>query len=346
MLLWIDGFDHYGPNASAMLDGVYSSLEGVTLVNQGARTGLRAARVEMVVNNSGLRRVLPGKRSVVGLAFGFNISALPTDPSSMALAQFLDEEGKIISTLTVLPTGSVQFRKDGRAGEVVGTSAPTILPGAYQHFECEVSGSSGAAEVRINGVTILSTASSGATGEIAQVMVAGCYGYPKTGALGISMLVDDLACRDNLGTKNNGWIGDQKCYTRFPDQDGLELDWLPSEGVTSWPMLDNVPPLDATQYLQASEAGKRTAVGIASFPTEIVAISGVYTATRLWKTDAGNAKVAVDIISGGVETSHNNHPISTRPAWYGDITELNPSTGAPWLVTEINAAEVLLERIE
>lgn len=343
-LLWIDGFDHYGGQAARMLDGVYAQIEAVTLTSVGARTGQRCASIQVVYNDSGMRRVLPSATDTVGFGFAFNINELPTRSIDLGLGQVLDQDNVPMATLIIMPTGAIVLRLGGRTGSVLAQSDPeTVLPGSFQHFECQFSPAG--CEVRINGVTVLNSVDSGVTRPIAQLYLGGCQGYPKTGATAVTMLVDDLFARDGLGSTNNSWIGDQKVYTRLPDEDGPEQDWTPSTGSEAWPILDNVPPIDG-EFISAVEAAKRTSVGMAAFPDEIVAISGVYTATRLWKTDAGNAKVAVDVISGASETDNAPHPLSTAPRWYGDMFELNPATGLPWLVTDINAAQVVIDRTE
>lgn len=344
MLLWIDGFDHYGGDVARLRDGVYSEVNGGSLVSTGARTGLRCVSIQVAQNHSGLRRVLPQTVPVVGVGFAFNINVLPSDSTSLALCQILDEDNNPAATLTVMPTGALQLRAGGRVSPVTKQSAAeVIMPGSYQHFECEFG--DGTCEVRINGVTVLNSVDTGVTLGFAQVMLGGCLGFPKIGAGTLIMLLDDAFARDGSGAINNSWIGDQKVYTRMPDEDGAEHGWTPSTGSTAWEILDNVPPVDS-QYINATDIGDRTSVGFAAFPGEIVAISGVYTASRIWKTDAGNAKVAVDVISGASETAHANHPISTAPRWYGDMFETNPATSLPWLVADINAAQVVLERIE
>lgn len=344
MLLWIDGFDHYGGDVARLRDGVYAQVQGVELTNVGARTGARCAYITPSVNDSGMRRVLPSTVPVVGLGFAFNLNNLPTDSTSVALCQILDENNAPAATLTVMPTGAIQLRAGGRTSTVITQSAAEVVAtGSFQHFECEFG--AGTCEVRINGVTVLNTATSGVVLGFAQVMVGGCNGFPKSGAGLVRMHLDDAFCRDGSGALNNSWIGDQKVYTRLPDEDGAEQDWTPSTGSTAWEILDNVPPIDA-QYINATAAGERTSVGFGAFPTEIVAISGVYTASRIWKSDAGNAKVTVDMISGASETAQADHPLSTAPRWYGDMFETNPATSLPWLVTDINAAQAVLERIE
>lgn len=348
-LIFADGFDHYGPSVSRMLDGVYASMEGVTISAAAARTGTYGVSIQAVYNDSGMRRVLPNLRAVVGIGFAFNLNVLPNGDEGLALAQFLSASGATIITLTVRPTGAVQCRRGGRSGVVLAESGPVIRAGSYQHFECEAvfNGVSSAIEVRINGVTVLSDVSLdfGAS-QCAQVYIGGCYGYPKTGAAAVIMRLDDLYCRDDLDDELDDFVGDQKVYTRMPASDGAEQEWSIAVGTTSYAMLNSIPPDDGAKFLTASEAGKRTSVGISAFPSEIVAISAVYTATRLWKNDAGNAKVAVQVDSEGTETAQPAHPISTAPSWYGNVFTNNPATGAPWTVEEVSALSVIIDREE
>lgn len=349
MLLHADGFDHYGNVAARLLDGVYAQAAGVTFVTSGQRTGTAAIKINAIANDSGLRWVLPGVRDKVGVLYAFNMNTLPVGPSAVALLQFLDASNNPVATITVLPTGSLEYRLGGRTAPVEVTGSPSVRTGSMQHFECEASfGLAGATaiEVRINGVTVLNKSGMSAPSACAQVYIGGCYGFPKTGALGVEMIIDDLGVRDGLGTANNTFMGDLKAYTRFPTSDGVEQDWDISSGVDAFAMLDNVPPLDGSEFLSAVAAGERTSVGIGDFPDSIVSVAGVVLASRIWKTDAGNAKVAVQFAEGGSETTNDPHPISTAPSWYGDVSETNPSTGAPWLIADVNALEVVLDREE
>lgn len=344
-LIWMDGFDHYGGSAARLLDGVYSQTLGVTLTNVGARTGSYCAKINTSSPHAGMRRVLPVARTTVGCGFAFNIDNLPIYAGDLCLLAVLGGDIRGLATLSITPTGAVQLRRGSYDGPVVAQSAAeVVMPDSFQHFECEFSGEN--CEVRINGVTVLNTTSSGVTQPIEQLYVGGAWGLYRTGAAFVTMLLDDLFARDGEGPDNNSWIGDKKVYTRFPATDGPDQDWTISVGDQSWAMLDNVPPLDNSEYLTADVAGKKVSVGIAPFPSDIVSIAGVYVATRLWKNDAGNAKVQVQVESGAASTANPTHPISTAPVWYGDVAATNPETGAPWLISEISNLRLAITRDE
>lgn len=342
-LMWADGFDHYGGITARLLDGVYSQIEGVALSAANPRTGGYAMRVSPIANNSGARRVLPAETTKVGFGYAFNLSALPTDTKSLMLGQFLTKENTVILTITVYPTGAVAVRQGGWQGTLLNLSGPeVIMPGSYQHFECSLDDSN--LEIRVNGVTVINMTSLPILPPTAQIFVAGGYGYPKGGAL-VTMDVDDLFCRDASGATVNSWVGDKKVYTRMPDEDGPDQDWTPSVGSEAWPILDNVPPIDS-QFVTATTVGDKTSVGFAAFSSDIVSIAAVYVAARLWKTDAGNAKVSVDMVSGLDDTANDPKAISNAPRWYGQVFEVDPATAMPWTIADLNASMVRLERKE
>lgn len=342
-LMWADGFDHYGGVTARLLDGVYSDISGVTLSAANPRTGGYAMRVQVVNNSSGARRVLPGETTKVGFGYAFNLSALPTDAYGLMLGQFLTKENAVLLTVSVYPTGAVAVRQGGWQSPVVRLSGPEIImPGSYQHFECSLDDSN--LEIRVNGVTVLNMTDLPVLAPTAQIFVAGGYGYPKTGA-NVIMDVDDLFSWNAAGSTVNTWVGDKKVYTRMPDEDGPDQDWTPSVGSEAWPILDNVPPVDS-QYIMATDAGEKTSVGFAAFSSEIVSIAAVYVATRVWKTDAGNAKVSFDMVSGVDATANAPVAISNAPRWYGQVFEVDPATSMPWTITDLNASLVRIERTE
>lgn len=349
MLRWADGFDHYGASAR-LRDGqaAYASASGVTLDTTNPRTGAACARLTGGFE-TGLRRIYGADLQDAGVGYAFFIPTLPSNSTSLCLASWRDNGNVTQSCIMVSSTGQVVLRRGSNTGPIIATSAPCVYDGAYQHFEAKLAlgDTDGACEVRINGVTVLNISGVDTrTGgpEIGQVQVGcdsqGVFGFPAY------MLVDDIFAWDSTGSGSevNDFIGDKKAYTRLPAGDTPTADWVPSVGSLQYPMLDNVPPQDATQYLQADDVGEATQVTLAPFPAEIVAVTGVYVVTRLFKTDAGAANAQVSVVSGASVEAGTDRALSTAPVWYGDVFETDPATGAPWLLADLNDAELLLER--
>lgn len=348
MLRWMDGFDHYGTDAARLRDGVYAGANNVSLVDTNPRTGERCLRITGG-NDCGVRRIFDADLVTAAVGYAMFLPSLPTDSKSVTLAQFRDNANEAQLTVCLSSTGQVIAKAGTMAGgSVIGTSAPCVYDSSYQHVEVKgVIGAAGGVEVRINGVTVLNvtgvdTQPDGTESTTAQVLVGGAStaitGFPPY------MLVDDLYAWDTTGAANNDFLGDKKVYTRLPDADTPTADWVPATGLLQYPMLDNVPPLDSSEYIFAEEAATQTQVGLSELPGEIVAISGVQTYTRAFKTDAGDANLQVSVVSGVTVEPGLDRPLSQAPIWYTDVVENDPATGAPWLLADLNAAQVLIER--
>lgn len=352
-LLWADGFDHYGAVVGYLTQGPYASVSQVALssANPGPRTGERCIRIVGGVD-TGVRRIFGEDKDVAGVGHAFILPTLPTNNSSVCLASFRTAGNVSLVSLGVGSTGQLILKRGefDTGGVVLATSSPCVLSGSYQHFECRAEIADGVCsfEARINGVTRLSVVGAVVPeGKSAQVQIGtsgqGVFGFPAY------MGVDDLYAWDDTAGGTADFLGDKKVYTRFPASDGALQDWVPSVGSDGYAMLDNNPPVDGVDYLTAANLGSandRSEFGIAMFPAEVVSVAGIVIATRLFKTDAGNAKVLVGVSSGGAEAVGEEHALSTAPTWYHDVFETDPDTGTVWTLAAVNALTETLERTE
>jgi len=348
-LEWFDGFDQYGPTVARLLDGVYAEYEGVTLSTANPRTGVRHLRISAGSNDAGVRRVLSTPTTAFGLGYAFSITSLPTDVNSFALMQARNSNNTPVFTVLVGPSGDVYIRNGGRNGAVLEHYVnPAVFANSYQHFEMKFDDGF---KVWLNEVLIIDSIAvpSGISGgnTVASVKI-GNGGYPLTGAM-FTWDVDDLFCYNLTGTDNLGPIGDCKVYTRFPDADGPTQDFAPSVGTDAFAMLDNVPPQDGTEYLTATglePLPKRSDFTLPDLPLEIVEVKGVLLATRMFKTDAGSAKVVAGVVSDAVEAASGEHSLGQAPVWFSDVFDTDPGTAGPWSLSTANDITVFIERSE
>ena len=355
MLLWMDGFDHYGGTVALLTQGVYAQATGVALSTALPRTGTYCARITPLTGDRGLRRILGADYQEVGIGYAFNIPTLPTDSETLVLCAYADNAYEVQCALVLSSTGQIILYRGKPSptpgpAVVLATSAPCVTAGSYNHFEARmfVDDYGGACEVRLNGVTVLNV-----TGVDNAAVPGAVVAQVKIGMLDnvyqdfpAYMDVDDLFAWNVDGALNNDFVGDKKVYTRFPDADTATEDWDVATGADSFAMLDNAPPLDGSEYLEAPTSGLTTIVGLADLPAEVVSIAGLMVATRAFKTDAGNAKILVSMVSVGDEAPGVEHATTLAATYYGDIYESDPDTGLPWTVSGFNAAQLQLERTE
>lgn len=351
MLIHADGFNIYGSDPARLLDRVYSDAVACTLPTVNPRTGARHLRYNGRANNSGLRRALGSPKTVVGIGAGTFLPDLPLNNIDCAFCQFRTGANVNMLTIGISSTGRLLAIAGGRGGTVLGQSEQIIRAGAYQHIEArwERGVADGSLEVRVNGRTRLNLididTTNGLDEDCEQVFI-GLGGLPKNGAP-LFIDHDDLFFWDDTGDTNTDFIGDKKCYTRLPSADGAENDWEPVTGSQRFAMVNNVPPEDASAFIFAvgnTTAPERQTLQIDDFPGEIVAIAGVVSYSRLWKTDAGDAGVTVGVISGASEAQGGEHALDQSPGWYQDVFEEDPATSAPWTLGALNDMLASLER--
>lgn len=340
----MDGFDHRGTVAARLLDGEYSSSNNVEISASAARTGQYGLRIHAGANDSGLRWRPHASKDAIGYGHTFGVSRLPDDDRSAAITQILTAEGDVLATTLLTPTGAISCRLGGRLGTLRGISqAEVILPGSDQHIEH--AWIDGALEIRVDGTTCLNVPDVGYSGPIGQTMFGGCYGYPKTGAILLYYNLDDLYVWDTVGSDVNTFVGDQGVYTRLVDADGTIVEWLGTQPGDLYPLIDNVPPNDAS-YIYATETEAKASFGVSDYPTNLIAVTATQVSSRMWKTAPGDAKVALGVASGSSEEIADAHALSANPRWYRNVFEKNPATGLPWLVGDLNNADAIIERTE
>lgn len=343
-LLWIEGFDHYGTGSAGATiaeAGAWAELDNASPSTANPRTGTCALRIGLA---STARRVLGGPIANCGAGGAFYLSQLPgASNRACRILAFKDAANNDQITLTIETTGTIGV---WQGLTQIHTSTDLVYARSYFHLEAYVvvDSAAGALEVRVNGVTFINLTGIDTdprgTGEVSQIEIA------QGASAGLTMDVDDLFAWSGAGSDNNDFIGDKKVYTVVPNADTATEEWSLASGTDTYAMLDGIPPVDGSAYIYADAAGPKSVVELGSIPAEVVAIAGAMSATRAWKTDAGNAKVLPSVISGGTEDTGDEHALSQAPTYYHDVYETDPNTGAPWTVSGINAAQYGIERTE
>lgn len=354
MIIVGDGFDHYGGRL-AMLDGAWAEVDS----NLNVQTAQKRTGTHSLGKNSGssaeiARRVLPGSTyDNVGFGAAMFWTNLPTTNNRSLVCQWRDGSNSAVCTVTLQSTGDMAVKKGDQNGTVVGTtSGGPIVASAFQHIEAffTFAGTSGAVEIRVNGVTVLdlTNVDIGAASSVRQ-FVWGCTAGSGSGAY----FIDDLYIYDDQGTDNNAiGIGDLKLQLIKPNADTAQADWTRNTGSADYDAIDDTAPDDDTTYLSASTSNDLSEFDLEDTDPLAESIKFIATYTSARKTDAGSASIKVGLASSNIgspptpaQSLGDEHTLSEVYTYYMDIFETDPATGSAFTPSAVDDARLLLQRV-
>lgn len=360
-VLWMEGFGVYGEDETNMVDGVWASVAGV-LSTTHARTGTYALRNGANSDTNQNRRILGAAKTTCGTGFALWVDALPADNNQFGLIVFCDTGNLPQLYIVLQSTGKLSaYRGDAinNVAALLGETADgVIVAGAFQHVECKATfnNSTGAVELRVNGVTRLSLTGvdtvASANSECSQIRyVNGIGGSGSTGLPGgVFSYIDDVFAWDTSGAQNTDFQGDRRVRTFFPAADTAAADWSLFGAANGYACIDEVTPDEDTTYIEAAPlVGSPPTELVSEFgmedpPATIGAISAVQTIVRARKTEAGDCSIQVSALSGSSASDGTERAITEQYTYWSDIHELNPDTGTPWNESTLTSAKLRITR--
>lgn len=369
MIRWADPFDQYGGDETAMAEGPagWAQIDGEEwgLSTANPRTGAWALRLTPgLSSHSMVRRVIGDSLAEAKVGYGVFVASLPTqeypgdapfqggrieilsfrDAANVVQLTFvLGTNGQVVAYLGSHPT----ITSGWALTTFIERSDPTILvpARAYSHleFKVKIDATDGYIEVRLNQVTIMNvtgicTQASG-NAETSQIAI----NKEGVNAMSGTFDFDDMVCSDTLGPYETDFVGDQKCFYFPPNSDTAVAAFTPSVGGTSYGVVDEIPPNDADYLGLAATTGK-TAVGHAALGGAIASIAAVCALQRSWKTDAGVCDMAPGLLQGATYAAGDGQPQSTGPGYYIETFHVDPVTGVPFTVSDIDTLKQVVER--
>ena len=223
--LYMDGFDHYGDDLDNMANAGWSIVNvgshlRLGVPSWGARTGTSCLVVGTFA--SGIieaRKALSATTNHLLVSFGYSISNLPS--SNIPMFTVRDSGGASLYTVGVTPTGAVYI-----TGSTINavTAGPVFTPQVWHFFEMEFDTANDFTlrvdDALASEAPVLTTAMNGGTIAMIDAM------YPTPSAT-FSGAMDDLFVRDGNGAVNNGFLGDRRIATIFPNGDSDDAGWEP-----------------------------------------------------------------------------------------------------------------------
>ena len=353
-LLFIDGFDHYDPQArdalgDAMLargKAAYLSPDATRIV--GRRPSSWALRLP-VGNGGGYVKNLDA--SVTSMLVGAALRVGPFSSGSgiePVLLGIRDVNSQVLYLVKLGDDARLRlYRRDGTNGwdQLLSTSISTAAHRGWHYVELQVvqSNSLGSLQVRLNGILAINLAGQNTIQSGGALLTTFVGAVPSQPAQ-VTIDVDDLYIADTSGTLNNTFLGDVRVDVLLPNEAGTFNQFTSTPLATPpWQIAsDN----DEATVLSATAASQRQSFGFAALPVMgTPTICGVQVTSLARKTDAGTTSMRALAANGGVVSVSNAINLQEQAAWNAAVIERNPNGSAAWTEATLNSAEFGVESV-
>jgi len=247
----------------------------------------------------------------------------------------------------ITPTGAIQaFRGNSGTGVLLGTtSGPVIVANAFNHIEYKVtiSDTVDTVEIRVNGVAKLALTNQDTKASALTEVSNHLFTFAGNGGVTGDYYVTDFIVWNDSGSINNDFFGTKSVLARRVDSD-VSFNWTPSTGTTGFNLINEDSPNDANYISAADPPPAASTFGLENVPADVTAIFGVVTVARMRKTDGGDCFVQMSMVTGVAEDLGADRPITTAFTYWWDVSELDPTTSAPYTPTGFNAANLRINR--
>lgn len=232
-ILFMEGFDAYGNNTQAFLQGAWSEIsldDGIvgpgdqSYPTFGARTGTYCFHLSGTssLQGNGIRRTLASTENVIHIAAAYATSANP-EVWPFDIARVKDGN----TTVGAIQVNSnLSFSVLDASGTVVATSSALQFAfNAWFHLEVMFDRANGHCQVRINGNTtpVIDYTAGNSTTFGATGFTAIEWDLEGTGSF--SFWIDDVCVSNGTGTYNSGYLGDVRVATLRPNADTATAGW-------------------------------------------------------------------------------------------------------------------------
>lgn len=346
-ILHMDGFAHYGAVNDQLFGrdgGAYSNVlndADVKIVTMPVLGGLGIQMVSHAPSTFAFTKdLLTGHNTgSLGVAFHFYM-ATPGNSHDRLLLTLSDAAGVTRYQIFLQASGLISIFDGSFFQSAPGNIAYNTL--YYFEFKIIFAGSgAGSVEIKLNGASwVIKSGVTTNSNSLRLIRFMDLY----SGTTGWPVQMTNLVIWDNAGAANNNYMGEQFVYTLFPDTDTADADWTLSTGTDGFALLDNVPPVDVSSYIEANNVGDVSIFDLDDLPTLALVIAATMTVVRAERTGAVGGTLDMGPGEGGVFGLTGVAPVNGTYNNHQAINELNPNTGVAWLSPEINNAQIQLSR--
>lgn len=348
-LLFIDGFDHYDPQALddfgepwlARGKAAYLSPQATRV--QGRRPSSFALRLPEGSGGGYVKNLDSTKTSLI---IGASIRVVPyentyTEPLLLGVR---DANAQVAHLVKVGEDGRLKlYRWQYGYEQLITTSVTTAPARGWHYIELQVTQgtSNGVLSVRINGVLAIQMTAQNTIQGGGQLLTAFLGAIPGQ-SCPLTLDVDDFYIADTTGTINNTFLGDVRVDALKAQADGSLNQWtVTPSGTAAW---EAVSDEDETTNITAPSAGLRQSFDVESLPVMTTpAVFGVQLTMLARKTDAGLGKLKGLVVSSAQTAVSPEVILQEQQAWQCALFERNPNGNVQWTEAAFNAAEFGVE---
>lgn len=349
MLLFMDGFDHY--NVSDFAEGELKY--GVGNVSGGMINGTGRFSIGQAMdpnsNARSVRRAIGSNLATGVMGCAFKIRASAAENRTIIFSLEDGTSNQIFLMTNTDRTFSV-FR--GTTSNNLGTSSYQIPSDVWVYVEMkwEIANSisAGGIEVRVNGSTILTVATSSdsqatANAYATHFRIGGNTTLFNNAAN--TATFDDFYFADLTGSAPavNNFLGDIRVSTIFPNGNGNANQWLGSDGnsTDNYLLVDDTTDMDAdSTYVQESTTSEIDQYTFQDLASNITSVLAVAINTTVRRTDAGPRSIR-NITRMSSTDYDNGADIATEASYQvkQTIQEGRPTDSAAWTASDVNSAQ-------
>lgn len=329
-LLYMDSFDHY--STDELPDKGWSRFPATDhniTPGLGRRGGQALTASGLLTGSTTTHAFIDSDTIIVGVALNFSAFYNRT------AIDIIDNGGASLLLLETTAAGELRLT----SGSTVAITAASIYtPTDYSHYQVKYTkgtGANGFAELKKDGVTLLTITTSS---ETAQASAVTLIEEPSGSAFS---LADDLYIFNGLGTVNNNYGGDLRVDVQNADADGVDTDFSSSTGAASFTHVDDVLTDNDATFNESGIVDARDLHEV-TLPTLGTVIHGIQQCIHNRKTDAGT--VLVDVISekpAGTGEKTNAVAVNVSDDFFYAlaIRETDPDDDTTWSDAKIGANE-------
>lgn len=340
VLRFIDGFDDYNTVANGLLKWTKMVNNGnVTIQNSTARNG-NALKSTNASNGMGI--TLDNQATWI-VGFAFQVSSFS---NQIIILEFRDG-GTVQCSLLLNTDGTLQVvRSTGTALDSSGKSSLALSQNTWYYIEWKVtisnSISAHTCKVNVNGTNWIDVNSGQNVRSTSNNQANEMFFLDSN--ITVNTFFDDLYIADGTtGTGNyvNDLIGDVRVENLTPNADGNYSQWSLDTGSTHNTRVNETNP-DTTSYAQTSTVNNIDSYAFTDLSSTPTTIYGIQVNNWAEKTDTA-ARTFANLIRISNTDYVNSNNLSPTNGSYLDLRQIyenDPSTGAAWGATNVNAMEV------